>query len=127
MSNLFNDLMDDWDVYLICRGQRERFIGSRRLEEKDVNCHNCSRLNNTNKLSSKISLEFINSSDYPVLVLIQLDRLEILIVFFFFNSLLRCHNPATRSFMVIERSSRLSLSFRFPAPLIVVICTRLMT
>ena len=82
-SNLFNDLMDDWDVYLICRGQRERFIGSRRLEEKDVNCHNCSRLNNTNKLSSKISLEFINSSDYPVLVLIQLDRLEILIVFFF--------------------------------------------
>ena len=83
MSNLFNDLMDDWDVYLICRGQRERFIGSRRLEEKDVNCHNCSRLNNTNKLSSKISLEFINSSDYPVLVLIQLDRLEILIVFFF--------------------------------------------
>ena len=126
MSNLFNDVMDDWDVYLICRGQRERFIGSRRLEERDVNCHNCSRLNNTNKLSSKISLEFINSSDYPVLVLIQLDRLEILIVFFF-NSLLRCHNPATRSFMVIERSPRLSLSFRFPAPLIVVIYTRLMT
>ena len=74
VSNLFNDLMDDWDVYLICRGQRERFIGSWRFEERDVNCHNCSRLNNTNKLSSKISLEFINSSDYPVLVLIHTYR-----------------------------------------------------
>ena len=103
MSNE-NNLMDDWEVYLICRGPRERFIGSRRLEERDVNFHNCSRLNNTNKLSSKISLEFINSSDYPVLVLIHLDRFEILIV-----SLLRCHNPPARSFMVIERSPRLSL------------------
>ena len=107
MSNE-NNLTDDWEVYLICRGPRERFIGSRRLEERDVNCHNCSRLNNTNKLSSKISLEFINSSDYPVLVLIHLDRFQILIVFFL-NSLLRCHNPDARSFMVIELSPKLSL------------------
>ena len=62
-------------------------MGSRRLKERGVNCHNCSRLNNTNKLSSKISPEFINSSDYPVLVLIHLERFEILIVFFFFSIL----------------------------------------
>ena len=59
-----NYLINAWGVYLILEVQEGHLIDSRHFKRRGVYFHNCNKLNQTNKLSAKISSEFKNSGKF---------------------------------------------------------------